>query len=58
MWRSPVPEKEIAARGGAKRWRTKKLPNGEVIQIAVVRTPGPKGGHTVAGKPVKPKGKK
>lgn len=46
-----MPEKEIAKRGGAVRWRTKKLPNGEIIHIAVVRKAGPKGGHTVAGKP-------
>jgi hypothetical protein len=53
-----MPEAEIRKRGGAKRWRTKRLPNGEVLHIAVVRRAGPKGGHTVAGKPVKPKGKK
>jgi hypothetical protein len=53
-----MPEKEIAARGGAKRWRTVKLANGEIVHVAVVRTPGPNGGHTVAGKPHKPKGGK
>lgn len=53
-----MPEREIAARGGAERWRTKKLKNGEIIHIAVVPKAGPKGGHTVAGQPVKPKKKK
>lgn len=53
-----MPEKEIAERGGALRWRTKKLANGEIIHIAVVPTAGPNGGHTIAGKPVRPKRKK
>lgn len=46
-----MPEKEIAARGGAKRWRTIKLPDGRTVKVAIVRKPGPRGGHTVAGKP-------
>lgn len=50
-----MPEKEIAARGGAKRWRTIKLPDGRTLKVAVVRKTGPRGGHTVAS-PV-PKGK-
>jgi hypothetical protein len=44
-----MPEKEIAKRGGALRWRTKKLPNGTFIRFAVVRKAGPRGGKTVAG---------
>lgn len=44
-----MPEAEIARRGGAKRWRTIKLPNGKSIKVAVVRKAGPRGGHTVAG---------
>lgn len=52
-----MPEKEIKARGGAVRWRAKTLPNGKVIHFAVVRKAGPQGGHTVAGKPINPKGK-
>lgn len=52
-----MPEQEIRKRGGAVRWRTKKLPSGEIIHIAIVRNPGPRGGHTVAGKPTKTKGK-
>lgn len=44
-----MPEKEIAARGGALRWRTVKLKNGKVVHVAVVRRAGPRGGHTVAG---------
>lgn len=47
-----MPEKEIAKRGGAVRWRTKKLPNGKYVHIAIVRKPGKRGGKTVAG-PVK-----
>lgn len=51
-----MPEAEIAKRGGAVRWRTKKLPNGKYVHIAVVRKPGKRGGKTVAG-PVKSKAK-
>jgi hypothetical protein len=51
-----MPEAEISARGGAKKWRTIKLPNGKTIRVAIVKKAGPRGGHTVAG-PVH-KGKK
>jgi hypothetical protein len=44
-----MPEEEIAARGGAKQWRTVKLSDGRTIRIAIVRKAGPRGGHTVAG---------
>lgn len=44
-----MPEAEIAARGGAKRVRTKRLPNGKYITIYVVRSKGKRGGRTVAG---------
>jgi hypothetical protein len=47
-----MPEREIAARGGATRVRTQKLPNGRYRHIFIVRDTGPRGGHTVAG-PVK-----
>lgn len=47
-----MPEAKIRKRGGAKRWRTIKTPNGKTIKIAIVRKAGPRGGHTVAG-PVK-----
>lgn len=53
-----MPEKEIAARGGAKRWRTVKLPNGKYLKVAVVKKAGPQGGHTVAGPVRKKKGEK
>jgi hypothetical protein len=43
-----VPNAKITARGGAKKWRTVKLPSGRRIQIAIVRKPGPRGGKTVA----------
>ncbi len=44
-----MPEALIRRRGGAKRYRTKKLPGGKYVHIAVTRKAGPKGGHTVAG---------
>lgn len=44
-----MPKPEIAARGGAKRWRRVKLPNGQYINVAIVRRKGPRGGTTVAG---------
>jgi hypothetical protein len=44
-----MPESEIKARGGAKRWRTVKLPDGRVVKVAIVKKAGPRGGHTVAG---------
>ena len=49
-----MPEEEIKKRGGAKRWRTKKLPGGKYTHIAVTEKAGPRGGHTVAG-PVRTK---
>lgn len=51
-----MPEAEIRRRGGVVRWRTKRLPNGEIVHIAIVRKPGKRGGHTVAGEPRKKKG--
>lgn len=53
-----MPEAEIKARGGAKRWRTVKLPSGKYVKIAIVRKAGPRGGHTVAGDVQKRKGKR
>lgn len=53
-----MPEKEIAERGGAKRWRTVKLPNGKYVKVAIVRKKGLKGGSTVAGPVHTKKGKK
>lgn len=44
-----MPEREIAARGGAVRWRTVKLKNGKYVRVAVVRKKGARGGRTVAG---------
>jgi hypothetical protein len=44
-----MPEAKIKARGGAKRWRTKKLPGGKYIHVAVVPQAGPHGGHTISG---------
>lgn len=43
-----MPEAEIKKRGGAIRYRTKKL-DGKYIHIAVTRKKGPRGGRTVAG---------
>jgi len=50
-----MPEAQIEARGGAVKWRTLKLRNGQTIKVAVVRKPGPRGGRTVAGTPKKGK---
>lgn len=52
-----MPEAEIRARGGAKRWRTITLPDGRKMKVAIVRKAGPRGGHTVAGTPQTPKKK-
>lgn len=51
-----MPEREIAARGGATKVRTVKLPNGRYRHVFVVRDAGPEGGHTVAGPVRKSKG--
>lgn len=50
-------ERKIAARGGAKRWRTKSLDD-EYLRIAVTRKKGPRGGSTIAYKKKKKKSKK
>lgn len=44
-----MPEREIAARGGAVKWRTVRLKNGTYVRVAIVKKAGPRGGHTVAG---------
>ncbi len=44
-----MPEAQIAARGGAKKWRTIRLKDGRTIKVAIVRKAGPRGGHTIAG---------
>jgi len=49
-------EREIEKRGGAKRWRTVKLPDGRYMHVAVTREKGPRGGTTVASEPKEPKG--
>jgi hypothetical protein len=51
-----MPKSKEIARGGAVKYRTKKLPNGQIIRFAIVRKRGPRGGHTVAGNPQTPKG--
>jgi hypothetical protein len=43
-----MPEWKIRKRGGATRWRTKKV-DGKYMHIAIVPTAGPHGGHTIAG---------
>jgi hypothetical protein len=52
-----MPEVKIRRRGGAIRWRTKKLTRGRYLHIAVTRKPGPRGGRTVAGPVKKKKGR-
>lgn len=49
-----MPRAEERRRGGAKRYRTKRLPGGKYIRFAIVPKAGPRGGHTVAG-PVRKK---
>ena len=44
-----MPEQEIRKRGGAKKWRTVKLPDGRYVKVAIVKKAGPRGGHTVGG---------
>lgn len=46
-----MPEAEIAARGGATKWRTVKTKDGRTIQVAIVPKAGPRGGHTIAKDP-------
>lgn len=41
-------EKKVAKQGGAIRWRTKSLPGGKYLKIAVTRKEGKHGGRTVA----------
>jgi len=53
-----MPEKKIKSRGGAKKWRRKKVGKGKYINIAIVPKAGPRGGHTIAGKVHKKKKKK
>jgi hypothetical protein len=50
-----MPEAEINARGGAKRWRTITLADGRIVHVAIVPKAGPRGGHTVAGPARTPK---
>lgn len=54
IYSSGMPEAQIAARGGAVRWRTITVGRGKkrkTLKIAVVRTAGKRGGHTIAGRP-------
>jgi hypothetical protein len=49
-----MPKAEEQRRGGAVRYRTIRVGKGKsrrVLHIAIVRKAGPRGGHTVAGKP-------
>lgn len=46
-------DREIRRRGGAVRWRTVTLPNGQRAHVAVVRQRGPRGGRTVLVKPIR-----
>lgn len=51
-----MPEAQIAARGGAVRWRTITLKDGRKVKVAIVRKAGPRGGKTVADVPARGKG--
>lgn len=50
-----MPRREEKRRG-LLYYRTIVLPGGKYIRVAVVRKPGPRGGHTVAGPVHKKKG--
>lgn len=39
-------ERKIKARGGAKRWRMKKV-DGKMLRCAITKKSGPQGGQTV-----------
>jgi hypothetical protein len=52
-----VAKKQVKQRGGAIKYRTKKLPGGKYIHVAITRKKGPRGGKTVSG-PVRKKKKK
>ena len=43
---------------GVKRYRTKRLPGGKLLRIAVTGSAGPQGGKTVATSMMTPKKKK
>lgn len=53
-----MPKAKIRKRGGVIRWRTKSLPGGKYMHIAVTRQAGLKGGRTVGGEIHKKKTKK
>lgn len=53
-----MPEEVIRKRGGAVRWRTKKLSGGKYVHVAVTRKAGPHSGKTVAGPVHTKKGKR
>jgi hypothetical protein len=46
------PKKEI------KGYRSKKLPNGVIVTVAILRKPGPRGGRTEAVNVKKPRRKR
>jgi len=45
-----MPTIEERRRGGARYYRTIRLPHGKYMHVAIVRKPGKRGGHTVAGR--------
>lgn len=53
-----MPTRKIAARGGATKIRTIKLPDGRYAHVYVVRKKGPRGGKTVLGEIKRPKSSK
>jgi hypothetical protein len=53
-----MPKSEESARGGAVKYRTIRVGKGKsqrILRVAIVPKAGPRGGHTVAGRPQKPK---
>lgn len=45
-----MPTSEERRRGGVLRYRTISLGDGKYAHVAVVRTPGKRGGRTIIGK--------
>jgi hypothetical protein len=43
-----MPAAGEQARGGASGYRTLRLKDGRYLRLSIVRTPGPRGGHTLA----------
>lgn len=45
-----MPKSLESKRGGVMRYRTKRLPGGKYMHLAITRRKGPRGGRTVGGR--------